>query len=588
MRTPPTTLTNTSWSRSRDAAVAVQHREQHREPVRFEARRRRGADSTACASSTSACTSTSSGRVPSRVTITHAARRRAAPCRDRKIADGLRTSCRPCSAIANTPSSLAAPKRFLTARTTRKRLPVSPSKYSTVSTMCSSTRGPAIAPSLVTWPIRSTAVPVSFAKRTSARRGLAHLRCRARRRFAELRSAWSGSSRRRAPSARGGRGVARGSSRRASRRAAAALVAASPSRRARRRPGARDSSPVTYSAGALARSARRPPAAAASTCRCPGSPPSSTTDPATRPPPSTRSSSPMPVAARSSGSCVISVTVLLKSAGGAARACRALRRQAHRRRRQSPACSRPRRPGTGPAIAVYARRRRRRRSSFWAWAMVRRIPACARLADASTAHPRRARMCDGDDNSARDQPLYSGHIMRQSTADSTSGPDRHRRAIRASAHRAAGPPPAMLGRYQIENELGKGAMGVVYLGRDPKINRVVAIKAIPLAEEFEADELDEARAQFFREAEMAGACSTRTSSRSSTRARTTAWPTSRWSSCAAATSSSTRARRGCCLPTIVIEIVGALADALHYAHQQQSCTGISSRPTSCSIREWTS
>jgi eukaryotic-like serine/threonine-protein kinase len=61
-----------------------------------------------------------------------------------------------------------------------------------------------------------------------------------------------------------------------------------------------------------------------------------------------------------------------------------------------------------------------------------------------------------------------------------------------------------LGRYEIERELGKGAMGTVYLGRDPKINRVVAIKAIPLAEEFEEDDLQEARARFFREAEMAG------------------------------------------------------------------------------------
>jgi serine/threonine-protein kinase len=61
-----------------------------------------------------------------------------------------------------------------------------------------------------------------------------------------------------------------------------------------------------------------------------------------------------------------------------------------------------------------------------------------------------------------------------------------------------------LGRYEIERELGKGAMGVVYLGRDPKINRVVAIKAIPLAEEFAEDDLEEARARFFREAEMAG------------------------------------------------------------------------------------
>jgi serine/threonine-protein kinase len=61
-----------------------------------------------------------------------------------------------------------------------------------------------------------------------------------------------------------------------------------------------------------------------------------------------------------------------------------------------------------------------------------------------------------------------------------------------------------LGRYEIERELGKGAMGIVYLGRDPKINRVVAIKAIPLAEAFEEDDLAEARARFFREAEMAG------------------------------------------------------------------------------------
>jgi serine/threonine-protein kinase len=62
----------------------------------------------------------------------------------------------------------------------------------------------------------------------------------------------------------------------------------------------------------------------------------------------------------------------------------------------------------------------------------------------------------------------------------------------------------MLGRYQVEKELGKGAMGVVYLGRDPKINRVVAIKTMALKEEFEADELTEVKERFFREAETAG------------------------------------------------------------------------------------
>jgi serine/threonine-protein kinase len=62
----------------------------------------------------------------------------------------------------------------------------------------------------------------------------------------------------------------------------------------------------------------------------------------------------------------------------------------------------------------------------------------------------------------------------------------------------------MLGRYQVEKELGKGAMGVVYLGRDPKINRVVAIKTMALAQEFDADELEDVKARFFREAETAG------------------------------------------------------------------------------------
>ncbi|HET9652800.1 MAG TPA: serine/threonine-protein kinase, partial [Usitatibacter sp.] len=62
----------------------------------------------------------------------------------------------------------------------------------------------------------------------------------------------------------------------------------------------------------------------------------------------------------------------------------------------------------------------------------------------------------------------------------------------------------MLGRYQVERELGKGAMGVVYGGKDPKIGRVVAIKTMALSEEFEADELQEAKERFFREAETAG------------------------------------------------------------------------------------
>jgi len=62
----------------------------------------------------------------------------------------------------------------------------------------------------------------------------------------------------------------------------------------------------------------------------------------------------------------------------------------------------------------------------------------------------------------------------------------------------------MLGRYQIEKELGKGAMGIVYLGKDPKIGRVVAIKTMALSQEFDADELKDVKERFFREAETAG------------------------------------------------------------------------------------
>ena len=72
----------------------------------------------------------------------------------------------------------------------------------------------------------------------------------------------------------------------------------------------------------------------------------------------------------------------------------------------------------------------------------------------------------------------------------------------AAAVAAAG--KRTLGRYVIEKELGRGGMGVVYLGRDPRVNRFVAIKTIELEDGEDAAAVKEARERFFREAESAG------------------------------------------------------------------------------------
>ncbi len=60
-----------------------------------------------------------------------------------------------------------------------------------------------------------------------------------------------------------------------------------------------------------------------------------------------------------------------------------------------------------------------------------------------------------------------------------------------------------LGRYEVVREIGQGAMGTVYLGLDPKINREVAIKAIRYAD-IDESQVTEVKTRFFREAEAAG------------------------------------------------------------------------------------
>src|SRR5579863_3514528 len=61
-----------------------------------------------------------------------------------------------------------------------------------------------------------------------------------------------------------------------------------------------------------------------------------------------------------------------------------------------------------------------------------------------------------------------------------------------------------IGRYQITRELGRGAMGVVYLAIDPTIGRNVAIKTIKLSDVNDPDERAKLRERLFREARSAG------------------------------------------------------------------------------------
>jgi len=63
-------------------------------------------------------------------------------------------------------------------------------------------------------------------------------------------------------------------------------------------------------------------------------------------------------------------------------------------------------------------------------------------------------------------------------------------------------PPERLGRYEVIEELGRGAMGVVYKARDPLIDRVVAIKTVALDNSPEESEAFVQR--FYREAKAAG------------------------------------------------------------------------------------
>lgn len=64
--------------------------------------------------------------------------------------------------------------------------------------------------------------------------------------------------------------------------------------------------------------------------------------------------------------------------------------------------------------------------------------------------------------------------------------------------------PERLGRYEVQAELGRGSMGVVYLARDPLIGRLVALKVFRPNLGADGTDVDRFRSRFLREAQSAG------------------------------------------------------------------------------------
>jgi len=84
------------------------------------------------------------------------------------------------------------------------------------------------------------------------------------------------------------------------------------------------------------------------------------------------------------------------------------------------------------------------------------------------------------------------------------------RGRRAGVTRLRGPEkgeavtiPTSVGRYKVEGELGRGAMGVVYRGSDPALDRTVAIKVIRAGVADSSVPPEEMEARFLREAKVA-------------------------------------------------------------------------------------
>jgi len=114
---------------------------------------------------------------------------------------------------------------------------------------------------------------------------------------------------------------------------------------------------------------------------------------------------------------------------------------------------------------------------------------------------------------ARAKPAGAAHALAKADQHSSRAPDVHRInshdsaltkpiVIEATAKTALSAAIPQLGPYDIVKQLGHGAMGAVYLGRDAATGRDVAIKTLSMAREFSGADLIDVRERFLREATL--------------------------------------------------------------------------------------
>ncbi|HWR82493.1 MAG TPA: serine/threonine-protein kinase [Candidatus Deferrimicrobium sp.] len=132
-------------------------------------------------------------------------------------------------------------------------------------------------------------------------------------------------------------------------------------------------------------------------------------------------------------------------------------------------------------------------------------------ASAATAKPAGSKMERSPEPAAKtSRPAVSPEIITPGTIVQSQAAEAQREAPEPEPNydsdslRLAQPEIRNLGRYQITGVLGKGAMGLVYKGIDPAINRPVALKTIRL--DFVTDPKEEAelKERLHREAQAAG------------------------------------------------------------------------------------